>query len=44
VAPLKRKTAKQTGRALVRIMATAVIPEVLQSDNKREFWEDVYTT
>jgi len=37
VAPLKRKTAKQTGRALVRIMAATVIPEVLQSDNGSEF-------
>ncbi len=37
MAPLKRKTAKQTGRALVRIMATAVIPEVLQFDNGSEF-------
>ena len=37
VAALKRKTAKQTGRALVRIMSTAVIPEILQSDNGSEF-------
>jgi hypothetical protein len=37
VAALKRKTAKQTGKALVRIMSTAVIPENLQSDNGSEF-------
>ncbi len=37
VAALKNKTAKQTGRALGRIMSTAVIPEILQSDNGSEF-------
>ncbi len=36
-AALKRKSAKQTGRALVRIMSTAVIPEILRSDNGSEF-------
>jgi hypothetical protein len=37
VAPLKRKTAKQTGRALVKILSSACIPEILQSDNGSEF-------
>ncbi len=37
VAALKRKTAKQTGRALVRILSIAVISEILQSDNGSEF-------
>ncbi len=36
VAALKRKTAKQTGRALARIMPTAVIAEILPSDNDSE--------
>jgi hypothetical protein len=35
IAPLRRKTAKQTGRAQLQIMSTAVIPEILQSDNGR---------
>ncbi len=33
VAALKKKTAKQTGRAIVRILSTAVISEILQFDN-----------
>jgi hypothetical protein len=37
VAPLKRKTAKQTGRALVHILSLACIPKILQSDNGGEF-------
>jgi hypothetical protein len=37
VAPLKRKTAKQTGRALEKILSSACIPEILQSDNGSEF-------
>jgi hypothetical protein len=42
VAPLKRKTAKQIGRALVCILSLACIPEILQSDNGSEFRVNVY--
>ncbi len=37
VAPLKTKKAAVVGRALVRILSTVVIPEILQSDNGSEF-------
>jgi hypothetical protein len=37
VAPLKRKTAKQRGRALARILSSTCIPEILQSDNGSDF-------
>ncbi len=40
VALLKRKTAKQIGRALVRILSLACIPEILQSDAVN-FWGNV---
>ncbi len=37
VACLKRKTSLLAGRALIKIMPAAVIPQVLQSDNEGEF-------
>jgi hypothetical protein len=37
VAPLRKKTAKEVGRGLVRIMFTPVILEILQCDNDCEF-------
>ena len=37
VACLKKKTSLLVGRALIKIMSTAVIPQVLQSDNGGEF-------
>jgi hypothetical protein len=37
VACLKRKISLLAGRALIKIMSTAVIPHVLQSDNVGEF-------
>jgi len=37
VAALKRKTAKECGDALIAILGVAVIPEILQSDNGKEF-------
>ncbi len=37
VACLKKKTSLLVGRALIKIMATAVIPQVRQIDNGGEF-------
>jgi hypothetical protein len=37
VACLKNKTSKTVGRAMVRILSTAVLPDILQSDNGGEF-------
>jgi hypothetical protein len=37
LSPLRRKTAKETVRALVLIISTAVILEILQYDNGSEF-------
>jgi hypothetical protein len=37
VACLKNKTLKTVSRAMVRILSTAVLPDILQSDNGGEF-------
>jgi hypothetical protein len=37
VAPLKDKSSWSVGNALLRILSTAVLPEILQSDNGKEF-------
>ncbi len=37
VAPLKTKKAAVVGRAMIHIMSTSVVPEILQSDNGSEF-------
>ncbi len=37
IACLKNKKAETVGKEMVRILFTAVIPEVLQSDNGGEF-------
>jgi len=37
VAALKDKSSVQVGNALMRILSTAVLPEILQSDNGKEF-------
>jgi hypothetical protein len=37
VAPLKNKFTKTVGRELLKILGTAAIPEVLQSDNGTKF-------
>ncbi len=37
VAPLKTKKAAVVGRAMICIMSTSVVPEILQSDNGSEF-------
>jgi hypothetical protein len=37
VAALKDKSSKSVGNALIRILSTAVLPEILQSDNGKEF-------
>ena len=37
VAALKDKSSKSVGNALMRILSTAVLPEILQSDNGKEF-------
>jgi hypothetical protein len=37
LAALKDKSSKSVGNALMRILSTAVLPEILQSDNGKEF-------
>ncbi len=37
LAALKDKSSKSVGNALIRILSSAVLPEVLQSDNGKEF-------
>jgi hypothetical protein len=37
VAPLKDESSRSVGNALIRILSTAVLPEILQSDNGKEF-------
>jgi hypothetical protein len=37
VAPLKDKSSRSVGNTLIRILSTAVLPEILQSENGKEF-------
>ena len=37
VAPLKDKSSRSVGNALMSILSTAVLPEILQSDNGKDF-------
>ncbi len=39
VAPLKDKSSRSVGNTLIRILSTAVLPEILQSENGKEFLE-----
>jgi len=36
VAPIKNRTAEEVGNNLIRILSSAIVPQILQSDNGSE--------